>query len=91
MVYVTFFPSFSLLIFDKIRKLLLRLRQRRKPFLKHMVPSYRRWFLKRKQNLMLKRGDSNQMYTEKSQEKEDFVEVTSQDQESESTEATPNP
>ena len=40
---------------------------------------------------MLKRGDSNQMYTEKSQEKEDFVEVTSQDQESESTEATPNP
>ena len=40
---------------------------------------------------MLKRGDSNQMYTKKSQEKEDFVEVTSRDQESGSTKADPDP
>ena len=38
-----------------------------------------------------KKGDSNQVYTNNSQKKEDFTEVTSKDQESESTEADYNP
>jgi len=38
-----------------------------------------------------KRGDSNRVYTDNPQEKEDFTEVTSKDQENESTEADPNP
>ena len=37
------------------------------------------------------RGDSNQVYTNNSQKKEDFTEVTSKDQQSESTKADPNP
>ena len=37
------------------------------------------------------RGDLNWVYTNNFQEKEDFTEVTSKDQESESTEADPNP
>ena len=36
-------------------------------------------------------GDSNRMYTDNPQEKEDFIKVTSNDQESESTQANPNP
>nr|XP_023923954.1 uncharacterized protein LOC112035356 [Quercus suber] len=38
-----------------------------------------------------KRGDSNRMYINNPQEKEDFTEVTFKDRESESTEANPNP
>lgn len=37
------------------------------------------------------RGDSNWMYTDNPQEKEDFAEVTCKDQESESTIANPKP
>ena len=37
------------------------------------------------------RGNSNRVYTDNPQEKEDFTEVTSEDQESESTKAEPNP
>ena len=35
--------------------------------------------------------DSNRMYTDNPQEKEDFIEVTFKDRESESTEVDPNP
>ena len=40
---------------------------------------------------MLKGGDLNRVYTDNPQEKEDFTEVTSKDQESESTKADSNP
>ena len=36
-------------------------------------------------------ADSNRMYTDNPQEKEDFIKVTSKDRESESTQADPNP
>ena len=92
MAYVTFFSSFSLLTFNRLKKLFLRLKPKQKPLLWHKMPLYRKWFLRRKQYLMLKGGDSNRVCTNNPQEKKnDFTEVTSKDQEIESTQAYPNP
>ena len=54
------------------------------------MPLYRKWFLRRIES-DAERGDSHRMCTDNHQEREDFIEVTSKDQESESTEADPNP
>ena len=72
MVYVTFFPSFSLLNFDRLKKLFLILKPKQKPLLWHKMPLYKKWFLRRKQDLMLKEGvggDSNRVYSNNPQEK----------------------
>ena len=54
------------------------------------MPLYRKWFLRRIES-DAERGDSHRMCTDNPQEREDFIEVASKDQESESTEADPNP
>ena len=56
MAYVTLLSPFSLWIFDKLRKLLLRLKPKRKPLFWHQRPMYKKWLLRRKQNLMLTKG-----------------------------------
>ena len=54
------------------------------------MPLYRKWFLRRIES-DAERRDSHCMCTDNPQEREDFIEVASKDQESESTEADPNP
>ena len=51
---------------------------------------YRKWFLRRIKS-DAERGDSNWVCIDNPQEREGFIEVTSKDQESESTKANPNP
>ena len=91
MAYMTFFSSFSILTFDRLKKLFLRLKQKRKPSFWHKVPLYRKWFLMRKQNLMLKWGILTRCKMTIPKRKKNFIEVTSKDREIESTEADPNP
>ena len=85
-------PS-SLWTFDRLRKLILRVRLKRRLLFWHQRPLYKKWLLGgaggKKSNA--EREDSNQFCTKNPQEKEEFAEVTSKDQESESTEANPDP
>ena len=54
------------------------------------MPLYRKWFLRRIES-DAERRDSHRMCTDNPQEREDFIEVTSKDQESESTQTESDP